>query len=146
MNATTLTGHCLCGAVTVSMEPAKPELNACHCGMCRRWTGGVFIEIDARPGTLKAEGPVRSLRSSDWAERTSCATCGSPLWYRLTDPKADFHAVSAGLFDDAGGFPLTKEIYVDRKPGGFAFAGDHLRQTEAEFLASIGVSAEGEGQ
>ena len=120
MNATTLTGHCLCGAVTVSMEPAKPELNACHCGMCRRWTGGVFIEIDARPGTLKAEGPVRSLRSSDWAERTSCATCGSPLWYRLTDPKADFHAVSAGLFGTQAftnvTFTVNGTTYTTRKP------------------------------
>lgn len=140
-----LTGRCMCGAVTVTMVPARPELHACHCGMCRRWTGSAFIEIDAAPGTLKVTGPVRSFKSSDWAERANCATCGSPLWYRLTDPRADFHAVSAGLFEDTG-FPMTKEICIDLKPAGFAFAGDHERLTEAEFLTSIGVSAEGDNQ
>jgi hypothetical protein len=140
-----LKGQCMCGAVTVTMVPASPEIHACHCGMCRRWTGSAFMEIDAASGTLTAEGPVRTFRSSGRAERASCGTCGSPLWYRLTDPRADFHAVSAGLFDDTG-FRLTKEIYVDRKPGGFAYAGDHLRMTEQEFLASIGVNAEGDNQ
>ena len=140
-----LNGQCMCGAVTVTMVPAKPEIHACHCSMCRRWTGSALLEIDAAPGTRKADGPVRSFKSSDWAERASCGTCGSPLWYRLTDPKVDFHAVSAGLFEDTG-FALTKEIYIDRKPSGFAFAGDHLRMTEQEFLASIGVNVEGDNQ
>ncbi|MGB3313316.1 MAG: GFA family protein [Albidovulum sp.] len=138
-----LKGRCMCGAVSVTMVPAKAELNACHCGMCRRWTGSAFLEIDADPGTLKAEGPVRVFKSSDWAERANCGTCGSPLWYRLSDPSAEFYAVSAGLFDDTG-FPLTREIYIDRKPGGFAYAGDHPRITEQEFLASIGVDVEGD--
>lgn len=139
-----LKGHCMCGGVTVSMVPAKPELNVCHCGMCRRWTGSAFVEIDAIPGTLKAEGPVRSFRSSDWAERANCATCGSPLWYRLTKTVTEFYAVSAGLFEEAADFPLTKEIFVDRRLKGVVYAGDHLRMTEDEFLASIGVSAEGD--
>ena len=141
-----ISGACLCGAVTVTMVPAAAEVHACHCGQCRRWTGSAFLEIDAAPGTLKAKGPVVAFASSDWAERAHCGACGSPLWYRLTQPGADTHAVSAGLFENAAGFPLTKEIYVDRKPEGYAFAGDHRRMTEEEFLASIGVSAEGEGQ
>jgi len=139
-------GNCLCGAVTISMVPAAAELHACHCSMCRRWTGSAFLEIDAAPGTLEHQGPIRVFRSSDWAERASCATCGTPLWYALTDPTQPYHAVSAGLFDDAAGFPLTKEIYVDRKPAGFGYAGNHQRLTEAEFLASIGITNEGDDQ
>jgi hypothetical protein len=140
-----LTGQCLCGAVTVSMVPARPEIHACHCAMCRRWTGSAFLEIDAAPGTLKVEGPVRVFRSSDWAERANCGTCGAPLWWCYSDPKSEFRAVSAGLFDETG-YALTKEIYIDRKPGGFAFAGDHLRLTEAEVLASLKANAEGTDQ
>lgn len=140
MNGRELSGRCLCGAVTVTMQAASGEIHACHCGMCRRWAGSAFVEIDARPGTLKAEGPVRSFRSSDWAERANCAQCGSPLWYRLTTPGADFHAVAVGLFDDLTGFALAKEIYIDRKPDGFAFAGGHPRLTEAEFLAARQVA------
>ena len=141
---TPISGHCLCGAVTVTMTPAVAEIHACHCSMCRRWAGSVFLEIDAVPGTLKSEGPVRIYQSSDWAERASCGRCGSPLWYRLTAPEANYHAFSAGLFDDAAGFPLTNEIYIDRKPPGFAFAGDHPRLTEAEFEADFVFQTEEE--
>ena len=33
-------GRCLCGAVTVRAELKSPEIGACHCGQCQRWTGG----------------------------------------------------------------------------------------------------------
>lgn len=141
-----ITGHCLCGEVTITIVPRKAELGICHCEMCRRWTGAAFVEIDAEPGTLKAEGPVTTFKSSDWAERANCGRCGSPLWYHLTLPGTDFHAVSAGLFDDAGGLKLGQEIYIDQKPAGYAFAGDHVRLTKQEFEARIASQAEGEGQ
>ncbi|WP_347311828.1 GFA family protein [Defluviimonas sp. SAOS-178_SWC] len=142
--AKALSGQCLCGAVTVTMEARQPELHACHCDMCRRWTGSAFLEIDAAPGTIKAMGPVKVFTSSDWAERAHCDTCGTPLWYHLTVPGTDHYSVSAGLFDNLGGFALTKEIYVDQKPKGFAYAGDHLRQTKAEFMATIAPQIAGE--
>ena len=37
--AAPLSGVCVCGAVTVTLVPALPELHACHCDTCRRWTG-----------------------------------------------------------------------------------------------------------
>jgi len=138
-----LHGQCLCGAVTVTMMPKQAELHVCHCEMCQRWTGSTFIEIDAVPETLVATGPIKSFASSGWAERAHCDTCGTPLWYRLTKPGKAHYSVSAGLFPDAGGFPLTKEIYVDRKPKGYAFAGDHLRQTKQEFMATLAAREEG---
>ncbi len=73
-------GHCLCGAVTVTFEPTENKLGACHCEMCRRWTGSALLEIDAKPGTVHYEGPVKSYASSDWAERAWCASCGTTLW------------------------------------------------------------------
>jgi hypothetical protein len=45
--------------------------------------------------------------------------------------------VSMGAFDDQSVFQLAGEIYVDAKPPGYAFAGDHPRQTGEEFLASM---------
>jgi hypothetical protein len=42
-----------------------------------------------------------------------------------------------GTFDEPGQFTLTSEIFVDRKPGGYAFAGDHERLTEAETIAKF---------
>ena len=35
-----MTGRCLCGKVTFTAEGVEPHSHACHCGMCRRWSGG----------------------------------------------------------------------------------------------------------
>lgn len=137
-------GQCMCGAVTLSLTPKQNELHACHCEQCRRWTGAAFVEIDAAPGTLKFDGPVKSFQSSDWAERAWCDTCGSTLWYHLTLPGHDHYGVAAGLFENAGGFALAKESYIDRKPAGFAFAGDHLKETKSEVEARFASFEVGE--
>ncbi|KZZ28060.1 aldehyde-activating protein, partial [Sulfitobacter sp. HI0082] len=79
--------------------------------MCRRWTGSAFLEIDAKPGSLTYDGPVKSYASSDWAERAWCDSCGSTLWYHLTLPGHDYYSLSAGLVENAGGLPLKTEIY-----------------------------------
>jgi len=138
-----LRGHCLCGAVTVSFEPLKDALGACHCEMCRCWTGSAFLEIEAKPGSLTYDGPVKSYASSDWAERAWCDSCGSTLWYHLTLPGHDYYSLSAGLVENAGGLPLKTEIYIDVKPDGYAFAGNHEIKTKAEVEAGFAAFVEG---
>ncbi|PZX11848.1 hypothetical protein LX81_03817 [Palleronia aestuarii] len=139
----TLSGRCLCGAVEIAVRPETAELHACHCEMCRRWTGSAFVEVDVRPDDLTVSGPVRSHASSDWAERAWCDTCDSTLWYRLTLEGHERYAVSAGLFDDAGGLSLAKEIFIDAKPGGYAFAGARETKTRAEMEAIFASLSEG---
>jgi len=131
----TLNGQCLCGAVTVTAKPGDDGLHACHCAMCRRWTGSAFVGMAIAPGDLTANGPIKTYVSSEWAERSFCDTCGSTLWYRVTLPGHEFNHVAAGLFDDAGGQALTKEVFIDNKPDGYAFAGDHTLVTKDEMLA-----------
>ena len=46
--------------------------------------------------------------------------------------------MSVGAFDDQSPFRLASEIYIDDKPPGYDFAGDHPRMTGAEFMASLG--------
>jgi hypothetical protein len=136
-------GTCLCGAVSVTFEAAADKLSACHCEMCRRWTGSALLEIDAKPGSLVYEGPVRTYASSDWAERAWCDACGSTLWYHRTLPGHDHYSISAGLVEDAGGLTLGTEIYIDVKPRGYAFAGDHETKTKAEIEAGFAAFLEG---
>ncbi len=40
------TGSCLCGSVRISAINPSNKVGACHCGMCRKWGGGPFMEID----------------------------------------------------------------------------------------------------
>lgn len=134
-------GACLCGAVGFEAEPSERHSHACHCTMCRRWSGSAFVGVEVRPDALRLHGEeaVASFRSSEWAERAWCRTCGSHLWYRVTapGPMAGVRHMPLGLFEEPDAFPLTSEIYIDRKPASFAFAGEHERRTEAEVEAAF---------
>ena len=126
-------GQCLCGAVQVRARVTKPILRACHCDMCRRHTSGMFISLPTDPESQEVTGPARSFRSSDWAERGFCETCGSTLWYgTVAEGRREF---AAGLFDNAGGGTMRFEFFADRCPQGYALSGDHRRMNTEETLA-----------
>ena len=76
---------------------------------------------------FSGEEHVGRYDSSRWAERGFCTRCGSSLFYRLK--QADRYMMCLGAFDDQSMFRLEGEIYVDEKPRGYDFAGDHPRQT-----------------
>ncbi len=136
-------GKCLCGAVRYEVAKDEVEVGVCHCGMCRAWTGGMNISFEAKAGEAQFEGTesIRTYRSSDWAERAFCATCGSSIFYRVTegDHAGDLH-IAAGTLESWDHTRFAGEIFIDAKPAAYALAGDHPRMTEAEFMASIGVA------
>jgi len=39
------TGSCMCGAVSFPVTAQITQTNACHCNMCRKWSGGVFFGV-----------------------------------------------------------------------------------------------------
>lgn len=126
-------GKCLCGAVKFSTKTVETHHHACHCGMCRRWGGGPMLAAAAEGVTFSGEEHLRRYSSSEWAERGFCERCGSHLFYFLAPAAAYF--ISVGAFDDPKAFTLTREIFVDHQPSGYAFSGQHERWTEAETLA-----------
>ncbi len=128
-----LNGRCLCGEVTVTASSPKPILRACHCDMCRQHTSGPFFSISADHESIKVSGPAKTYRSSEWAERGFCSTCGSTLWYGTVHDGV--RNLSAGLFKDAGGAPLKLEFFVDQCPQGYALAGDHKKLTTKDTIA-----------
>lgn len=130
------TGKCLCGAVTFDADVDELHVHACHCDMCRAWAGGPLLATSTAAVRFSGEDHIVRYDSSEWGARGFCGTCGSNLFYHLKP--ADQYMLSLGAFDDQSGFELAGEIYVDRKPPGYAFAGEHPRQTGEEFLASMG--------
>lgn len=137
------TGKCLCGKVTITVDDFQPEVSACHCSMCRRWTAGPFLSVDAGKSdniTITPESAVTRYQSSEWAERGFCTTCGSSLFYHgLAD---DDYYVAADLFDDLGDALLMEEIFYDNKPDYYEFANDTEKSTEADIMAMIQASFE----
>lgn len=130
---TTLTGHCLCRAVTIRLASADPELGACHCRMCQQWSGALFVCFAAPPAAVEVTGEVARYQSSGFAERAFCPTCGSHLWMRDTDRDDARYELMPGLFEEALDWPLTSEIYIDRAMPALRLMGDHARTPRADY-------------
>jgi hypothetical protein len=131
-----MTGKCLCGAVSFVAQNVDTNAHSCHCSMCRTWSGGPAVSVAARSVTFKGIDNITRFASSLWAERGFCKHCGTNLFYRLKE--TDSYHMWSGPFEDQTRFTLASEIYIDEKPPTYALAGDHPRLTGAEFLASIG--------
>lgn len=93
-----ITGGCQCGAVRYALTEML-RTDFCHCGMCRKATGGVFSALTAAPRTSFAWTRGQpSYASSTAAERGFCSACGTPLSFA-------YHAsrkisVTVGSLDD----------------------------------------------
>lgn len=131
-----LSGRCLCGATRFTAIARDGRVfDVCHCSMCRRWAGGPWFGVEVRGFAAADPASVLRYRSSDWAERWACATCGGALAYALVD--SDHVAVSFGALDDADGFVFKEEIFVDDQPATYAFANDVPRKTGAQVIAEF---------
>ncbi len=134
------TGRCLCGAVTITVTGDHREVGVCHCGMCRRWAGGPNMAIEVgKDIDIEGKEQVTVYRSSAWAERAFCRTCGSNLYYRIVD--ADDYVICAGILDDQGGLTLASQIFIDEKPDFYDFANDTKTMTGAEVFAMYAPQA-----
>ncbi|MFT7653150.1 MAG: hypothetical protein ACI9ON_004351 [Limisphaerales bacterium] len=128
-------GKCLCGAVSFEANEIDPHVHACHCSMCRTWTGGPMMAASVGEISFKGEESIARYASSEWAERGFCKQCGTSLFYRLKEQ--DMYIMATGCFDEADQFDLAGEIFFDEKPSSYNFAGDHPRLTGEEFMASL---------
>ena len=134
---TVVKGSCLCGSVKFTTGQIH-HLDVCHCLMCQRWTGGPFIGADYRNGdvVLTKDDMLKWYASSDWAKRGFCSECGSSLFYRLND-NPEFWAVCAGALEMPNNINISKEIFIDEKPGYYDLSGDREPLTGPEFLAQL---------
>lgn len=103
--------------------------------MCRRWSGSSVLAANVASVAFQGAEHIQRFDSSEWAERGFCSRCGSNLFYHLK--AQDRYILWMGVFDDQSQFRLVGEIFVDEKPPGYAFQGDHPRLTGAEAFASM---------
>ncbi len=108
-----LTGSCLCGAVTYTAHGAAGAPAACHCTQCCKQSGHVWASSYVPDGTLEIRGEVRWYQSSEKARRGFCPTCGSALfWEHEDDP---FICFSTGSIDGPTGLTLRGHIHTKTK-------------------------------
>ncbi len=112
------TGSCLCGDVAYEITGPLRQVIACHCIQCRKITGNFMAATDANHEDFKltAETGLTWYRSSDFASRGFCLTCGSTLFWQKEN--ADRISIAAGTIDGETGLKTIRHIYCD-------FAGDY---------------------
>lgn len=131
-------GRCLCGAVSFTAERSGNNVGACHCGMCRRWSGGPLMAVDCGVDVaIDGEENLTVFDSSDWAERGFCNQCGSNLFYRLKETGQ--FMVLIGIFDNQDDIVFDHQVFIDEKPTYYEFKNKTKDLTGAELFAQFGA-------
>lgn len=76
-----LEGGCLCGAFRYTVTGPPVETGLCHCGMCRRHTGGIAMAWAIWPRDRYRDngGPTTAWAASNLGDRLFCPTCGASV-------------------------------------------------------------------
>lgn len=137
MAAFELKGGCQCGTVRyVVSEPAR-ALSHCHCSMCRKLHGAIYVTFSEVPRTgFRIERGADNLaeyQSSPGNHRHFCRTCGCQLYTEIdSTPDAVYYAT--GTLDGGAhpGHPKSREqhIFVGSKVPWFKIADDLPQKDE----------------
>lgn len=106
-------GKCLCGDITFETAAEPKGVSMCHCGQCRRQSGGIWSSAYVKDTDLMIRGEVNWYASSDFAKRGSCARCGSFLFWKANDE--DTTSFALGAIEGDTGLRLSKHIFVEDK-------------------------------
>ena len=132
-------GSCLCGAIEISAKTMSRHVGACHCSMCRKWTGGPLLAVNCGSEvSFKGRENISTFDSSEWAERGFCNKCGSHLFYRLKEQSQ--HIVPVGLFENCETVVFDHQIFIEEKPSFYSFANETKNMTGAEVFAQFSAT------
>ena len=135
------TGSCLCGAVKIFVKTMSTHVGACHCGMCRKWSGGPIMAVDCGSDvSFTGKEHIKVYNSSEWAERGFCSQCGSHLYYRFK--QYNLHFMPVGLFDNLDDIEFDHQVFIDDKPNYYDFANKTKNTTGAEEFAQFSPTPE----
>ena len=132
-----VTGGCLCGAIRYESTQAPDLVGYCHCRMCQKASGGLFLVFaDFEGDAFKfTRGEPRYYRSSEIATRGFCPECGTPIAFRYDGDTGP--AIGVGTLDHPEDWPPTWEHSgIESKVPWYEIS-DDLPQTtteESEFL------------
>jgi len=112
-------GTCLCGATALKVSFDTPQVSACHCSTCRKWSGSPMLVVHCtQPPSFEGLAPA-VFDSSDWAQRGFCSRCGTHLFYRLKGQ--DSYAIPVGLLEDEQAWDFNLQIFIEQKPAWYCF-------------------------
>jgi hypothetical protein len=113
-----LTGRCLCGAVSYTVEAEPLAQAVCHCTDCQRQTSSPFSAVvvvsraalDVHGDTLASFNTIGSDHGLE-TQRHFCSVCGSPI-FSLSPSAPDLAYIKAGSLDDASWVEPAIEVWT----------------------------------
>ncbi len=111
------TGGCQCGAIRFRVRGALTASSLCHCRMCQKASGNIFITLVPTEGAELqwTRGKPKHFQSSNHGFRGFCENCGTPLTYEAPDGIA----LAVGAFDDPSNLAPTVQFGVEAKVAWF---------------------------
>ncbi len=131
-----LHGGCQCGAVRYALRAPAEDVYHCHCQMCRKVHGAIFVTfaVVSVAGLTIEQGADRlsTFESSPGTRRQFCRNCGCPLFCTVESRPGILYFTPATL--DGGAHPghppgRERHVYVGSKVPWYAIA-DRLPQHE----------------
>ncbi len=111
-----LSGSCLCGAVSYNLAGEPLFVSQCFCRDCQKATGtGHTTIVGVEASNLEVKGSPRVFTNTGETggrvHRHFCGECGSRL-FTSGDLPGDVRMVQAGTLDDPGAVSPTNAIYL----------------------------------
>jgi len=108
-----LSGECLCRAISYEITgPARPVIN-CHCSRCRRHTGHFMAATAAAVEDVVIAGETLTWYEADEGVQYGfCGVCGSTLFWR-TARRPGRISIAAGTLTPPTGLQTVAAIYTD---------------------------------
>jgi hypothetical protein len=110
-------GCCLCGEIEFEILGRLPKLYQCHCGLCRKQSGGASnaaTVVDAHQmSSIKGAEVIRTWRKNTGFRSDFCVNCGSPVPNPLGDKP--YYWIPAGLLDGPLESTVAAHFHVGSK-------------------------------
>ncbi|TVY19030.1 putative lyase [Lachnellula arida] len=126
-------GGCQCGQVTYSSTHLPSNFTCCHCSTCRKVSGAPFLTFGQVPvNSLTFTPGLSSLKKtaySDFADRTHCAECGSPISMQYKWEPEVIHLTAGTINEQSvkGNMPkIGQHLFVQEKAGWFSLPDDEV--------------------
>ncbi len=132
----TMTGGCHCAAVRYTVQGSPTETYHCHCSVCRKSYGAVFVTFSVFPRNAfsidEGEDNVVTYDTPN-AHRRFCRTCGCHVVEVPRDGAEEVYVPAATL--DGGAYPghpegAIKHVFVGSRVPWYEIADDLPRHEE----------------
>lgn len=120
---TSMTGRCMCGAVTWTYSGQVTRNLVCHCADCQRATSSpITAFLGLRRDQVNWTGDINHYESTPNTFRGFCPSCGTRLYFRSDRWLTEIHVHAATLTDpgqyrpDAQVLIRSKAKWLDQLP------------------------------